>query len=260
MEYRAFKLFSDKDISRISLFTEDVLSQWADSWFVNDISYSVEKSIDRVLVDEAVMDNWSIGILEDNNALIALYQSNNAEQASAACMSGINSDKENQNISTTLIHKLFKCAINDLLVKLLHLYGYQDTSINYSQKINAFQRRIKSYCAGLIVFRVNVAGEDILVVLDWEILKTKMKSNEKKNTSIELTPAISAFGDSKVNIDVYLGEASLEVENLSRLDVGNVIKLDLLYDQPAKLYINNNYLCDGVIGCANGNKAIKIQK
>ncbi len=98
--------------------------------------------------------------------------------------------------------------------------------------------------------------EPILKDLDSKLVYTKVIKENEKSYEQEMKESIS---DKVVEIKCRLGNAFLSMEDINRIQLGDVIKLKKHVGEKAEILVNDIPKYFGDIGMKNDNYAIKIR-
>jgi len=260
VEYQSYKIIKKSELDYIKKGVNSALIKWRSMWCLDnsfDINLDVQAVQDYgdLLVD--CESSWVVGDL-DGDQLIGMHWSSSFPDAMYDSFINVSSAYRTHSGAESLISKKL---LNRSLTALLEMIVDEFTS--QTPVITASKKDDKDYIAdmsrpggGHVLLLINFDESSYLVISinTNSIIQTEITDNK----AINLTEAINAFGDSKVELKVSLGSAELDVESVTGLSVGDVITVDKLLNEKLSVFVGGKEVCDGYIGKQDNNLSIKI--
>jgi len=261
MNYRAYKIFNSTELNIITDKVASVVSDWKKQWLKQPkvIGFDIFTSED---VSQHINDcssewmpgkygNQTYGICWSDDLLTELYKHIGSQGREAWA-----NTKPSSHISLNLIN-ICVCSLIDELCKAF--YTTNDSISSSFLPKETFAEDLCRSGSGYTLICLNLADNHHLL-LAFDLSSIDFGTNiEQRPGDRKLEPAISAFGNRTVNIEIILGHSVIDFETLANFSIGDVLTVDSAADSNIDLIINDQKFGSCKLGRIDDKFAVKIQ-
>jgi flagellar motor switch/type III secretory pathway protein FliN len=264
MRSHPYRLIGERLSNSLMQVLYSVVADWAEDWLPDNTSYSLKKLIplfdfcrekESTEIDHLVSwvdDNWC-GLLKP--AEKGLFGS---------ILVGMTDKDLRKMASSTLLQDIAKQALTELAQRFLsgNKTAYDNIPIVVTD--NPVPKSAELRGSGTIVIELNIGGLSFYYVVSPMTVERylgNLKSPEHISRQKKLTHIQAALANQKINASVSLGSATLSLDELATMRVGDVVTLDKHIDDPASMRLGfNGDVCEGFIGIKGESLAIRLSQ
>lgn len=262
MSYRDYRLVAETELDYIEKGFNVALERWMSNWCGNN-GFDINLYAEPIQNSEQLLSNCdSSWLVSEFNGMysIGLHWSSLFPDAISNSFVGLNAIKiSKSNKESVISKKLFNSSMTSLLETIVNEFTNKIPVITTSDTNSSdFFSEVCKPGAGYVALVLCFDSNSYLVVLI--NVSSILGENFVDSNNIQLSAAINAFGDSKIHLDVKLGNTELDIESITGLSVGDVITLDKSLNEKLSVLVDGVEICDAYIGLHEGQLSIKIDK
>ena len=260
MKYKSFKIVNASELDYIDKGINAAFDKWCSIWCRKttfNTNISVQEVNDTNNLPMAGEIDWQVGSIDKNYDYGVYWSDALVDTIFDLFVETTKSSGRASTSSSLISSELIKHSMSSLLEIIFSEFSNKQHTISLNKlNNNAFIENINRFGSGYVLATIDFSAKDkLLIVLNVSsVIKTDIVDVE----NIPLSPAINAFGDSKIKLRVLLGEAELDVQSVTSLSIGDVISIDSSLNEKLSIEIDGREICDGYIGHQDGVLSVKI--
>jgi len=259
MRVRPFKLINKTEFAFINARVQEILAGWTEKWLIDS-----EMNVATTAADKAKESmgsgkgNWW-RVSASPECWIGIYLPFQSLNLLSAALSGDRSALTEES-APPLLSELVNKALFDLAEPVLNgLLGKQGQADIIHQ---GPPEETWNWGSGAVLIDLGFGGGKFCLLLSPELTaKTLGKLVATQESTGDLISVVEALASQTAELDVWLGEAELELAVIQSISVGDVIRLEKKIGQPLHMCLKENKekeICAGFPGAYKGNKAIQL--
>ena len=258
MEYRPYTLLNASELSEIERQIAAACDTWAAEWFAGDEVREVvcRRAAEFDMVSLPPENEW-ICMSADSEYWAALACSSRLH-VGASLIPGNHRDAGGKMSALTV--DLAQRALEDLARRLTRVDSGSGLDLKQSEGMPSI--RFNEPGSGAVAAEIVSDTAKLVVIMSGCCVAAKLTGMAKPPSQKPLfTKPADALGNSRLKLNVLVGEAQLELALLQTIVVGDVIKLGTRLDEPLHVVNADGVrLCRAFLGTRNGRKSIQLIK
>lgn len=263
MEYTHYKLLNQSELRYIENSLHKAFNSWASVWANDEIECKVvchRVAETNVNVSQSFHDDPWIFAGIDNKSWVACNAVPDAVMRLAHLL--VVSKDERQAMTelkvSTLLCELALSALADLIEHIGSAGGKKYRPKNIFRPNENFWKA----GSGAILAEIGCAGNSIFCILSPTLVASLLLNMSQPERSKEsLSTTSDALKNTRMKLNIMVGEVQLSLGLLQTISLGDVIKLDAKVDQPLNIVTSEGTrLCGTFLGKRDGQKAVQLTK
>ncbi len=260
MHVRPFKLINKTEFAFIDARAREVLSEWIGKWLVDKeigaSALAADETKDSIRSDRASW--WRVSIAPE--IWVGAYVPAGLFQVLDTALSGDHPDMI-KGLRSPLLRELMNKALFDLAKSMVDGFLGEQGQADVVQQ--APEAETWRYGSGAALVELELEGERFCLVLSAGLLDRVLEKSVPKwrGPAGDLVSIVEALATQPAELEVWLGEAELELAAIQSIAAGDVIRLQRKIDQPLYVCLKDNKdreLCAGFPGTYQGRKALQL--
>lgn len=265
MKVRAYKIFSNNELTQIQSRLGDIVRQWTKSWVSEE--YVPVVTVTAFEHAHAMHDShqdykWCMTTTSERQWVAVMLGDDGIHGLENFLSGRLNGSNGFYHQSSVLAGKLARKLMHDLADSVIkqapcnlgkNVRSHADSTDSLSQETWARG-------SGAIYVEISLRGMTIVLIISAELTSGYLPSaGTVSKSSTPLTPIKKAIGPVKIDLEVDIGSAMLTLGELRNMVAGDVIRLDAKLAQPVQVLLNKRITCAGFLGAHRGNKAVLLK-
>lgn len=259
MRIRPFKLINKTEFGFIHVRVQEILAGWTEKWLLDNAMSVAAAAADNA--KESIgggAANWR-RVSISPECWVGIYASFPSLNLLSTSLSGARSVLTEEPPSPLLCELVNKALLDLAESVFTGLLGKQERADIIRQ---APPEETWKWGSGAVLIDLGFAGEKFHLLLSPELTnRTLGKVAASQESTGNLISVVEALASQTAELDVWLGDAELELAVIQSISVGDVIRFEKKIDQPLHVCLKDNKekeICVGFPGAYKGNKAIQL--
>jgi hypothetical protein len=267
MNVRPFRLVSEGDLARVGKSAQKTLDAWSAEWVPGGAGISTVKEVrpfEHSRVDESpavwktastLEGRWcAVRFLPGLGESLGMLLLGRGQSTTAVAGS--------DDAGGVMLSRLAERALFDLAIRLV---GGEPASKGATDRLHGSTLPGEPGLpgSGCVWIDVRVGEIELPLVMSWDALAQYLVRplSISREASDPLVQRQDALRNREVRLRVHLGSASITVDALTSLSIGDVIRLDRRIDEPATMMLGDEIsTCNGFLGKDAGLLALRVVK
>jgi hypothetical protein len=261
MNVWVYKIYSANQLALLSKQVEHHMADWSTEWMPGTASISACRVVPSKDLPENDRNAPHILVHETEDLWVAFAPTNNFSDNIGRTILRESHNRPTGSSEDSIVSAIISDAIIDLGRRLCGSTAV--CTLNLDMENSSHQTVINGTASGCVHLTCAWNNIPVHLSLSREAVARHLPINHRVSNPhpVQLCMRKDSIGRRPVSCHVQLGSATLSVDELSSLQLGDVLRIDQAWDKPLNISINSEAIkLHGYLGKQSGRKAIRITK